>query len=103
MKLSNQAVGALLMTLQKCLAEQTDITELLSSWDLEVQDNEEVTCFLCKSQNIKKNLSGVLQVTKKCYNNKEKTGDQVNRAIEEGKQELETYKKKQEKRIYTKK
>jgi hypothetical protein len=48
-------------------------------------------------------LSGVLQVTKKCYNNKEKTGDQVNRAIEEGKQELETYKKKQEKLIYTKK
>ena len=42
MKLSNQAVGALLMTLQKCLAEQTDITELLSSWDLEVQDNEVV-------------------------------------------------------------
>lgn len=42
MKLSNQAVGALLMTLQKCLAEQTDITELLSSWNLEIQDNEVV-------------------------------------------------------------
>ena len=64
---------------------------------------KEVVCSLWKSQNIKKNLSGVLQVTKKCYNNKEKTGDQVNQAIEEGKQELETYKKKQEKRIYTKK
>jgi hypothetical protein len=33
MKLSDQAVGALLMTLQKCLAEQTDITELLSDWN----------------------------------------------------------------------
>tara|TARA_R110000744_G_scaffold216561_4_gene335347 strand:- start:2963 stop:3226 length:264 start_codon:yes stop_codon:yes gene_type:complete len=64
---------------------------------------KEVACSLCKSQNIKKNLSGVLQATKKCYNNKEKTGDQVNQAIEEGQQELETYKKKQEKRIYTKK
>lgn len=40
MKLSNQAVGALLMTLQKCLAEQTDITGLLSNWDLEVKNDE---------------------------------------------------------------
>ena len=40
MKLSNQAVGALLMTLQRCLAEQSDITELLSDWDLEIKDNE---------------------------------------------------------------
>ncbi len=40
MKLSNQAVGALLFTLQKCLSEQTDITELLSDWDLEVKNNE---------------------------------------------------------------
>ena len=39
MKLSSQAVGALLMTLQKCLAEQTDITELLSDWELSVQDD----------------------------------------------------------------
>ena len=40
MKLSNQAVGALLMTLQKCLSEQTDITALLNDWDLEVKDDE---------------------------------------------------------------
>ncbi len=40
MKLSNQAVGALLFTLQKCLAEQEDITELLGKWDLEVRDDE---------------------------------------------------------------
>ena len=40
MKLSNQAIGALLMTLQRCLAEQSDITELLSDWDLEIKDNE---------------------------------------------------------------
>jgi hypothetical protein len=40
MKLSNQAVGALLMTLQKCLAEQTDITDLLKDWELEISDGE---------------------------------------------------------------
>tara|TARA_Y100000592_G_C5475411_1_gene321982 strand:+ start:955 stop:1131 length:177 start_codon:yes stop_codon:yes gene_type:complete len=38
MKLSDQAIGALLMTLQKCLAEETDITELLADWNLEVDD-----------------------------------------------------------------
>lgn len=40
MKLSNQAVGALLMTLQKCLTEQIDITDLLSNWDLEIKNGE---------------------------------------------------------------
>ena len=39
MKLSPQAVGALLMTLQKCLAEQADITEMLSDWELTSEDN----------------------------------------------------------------
>ena len=42
MKFSDQAIGSLLMTLQKCLAEQIDITELLADWNLEVQDNEMV-------------------------------------------------------------
>lgn len=42
MKLSNQAVGALLMTLQKCLAEETDITELLAHWDLELNEAGDV-------------------------------------------------------------
>jgi len=40
MKLSNQAMGALLMTLQKCLTDQSDITELLKDWDLEIQEGE---------------------------------------------------------------
>jgi|15BtaG_2_1085339.scaffolds.fasta_scaffold02544_6 hypothetical protein len=38
LKLSPQAIGALLMTLQKCLSEQVDITDLLSGWDLENRD-----------------------------------------------------------------
>ena len=40
LKLSQQAVGTLLMTLQKCLAEESDITEVLSDWNLFVEDNE---------------------------------------------------------------
>ena len=38
LKLSDQAVGALLMTLQKCLSEEKDITELLKDWELENQE-----------------------------------------------------------------
>ena len=40
LKLSTQATGALLMTLQKCLAEETDIVELLNDWDLTIIDHE---------------------------------------------------------------
>ncbi len=36
MKLSNQASGALLMALQKCLMEQSDITGILKDMDFEV-------------------------------------------------------------------
>ena len=62
-----------------------------------------VECTNCKSQNIQKNLSNVLQVTKKCYNTKEKTGSQVEKAIQEGKQELEAYKKQKKNRVYKEK
>ncbi len=37
-KLSNQAVGALMMALQKCLLEQSDITEILKEFDFIVAD-----------------------------------------------------------------
>tara|TARA_A100001391_G_C4926396_1_gene240556 strand:- start:370 stop:576 length:207 start_codon:yes stop_codon:yes gene_type:complete len=40
LKLSQQAIGTLLMTLQKCLAEETDITELLADWNLRVENEE---------------------------------------------------------------
>lgn len=33
MKLSDQAIGTLMMTLQKCLMEQSDITDLLRQLD----------------------------------------------------------------------
>ena len=35
LKLSKQAVTVLMVTLQKCLIEQSDITELLDNWELE--------------------------------------------------------------------
>ncbi len=40
MKFSPQAIGSLLMTLQKCLAEQKDITEMLSDWNLSVKEDQ---------------------------------------------------------------
>ncbi len=39
-KLSPQAIGALMMTLQKCLTEQADISELLKDWNLTERDKE---------------------------------------------------------------
>lgn len=38
MKLSNQALGALMMTLQKCLMEETDIVPLLQATEWELDD-----------------------------------------------------------------
>ena len=40
MKLTNQAVGALMMALQKSLMEQSDITETLRGFDLVLDENE---------------------------------------------------------------
>ena len=62
-----------------------------------------IKCTKCGSLDIKKNLSQVLQVTKKVTVDKEKTGTEVNKAIEEGKKTLEEYKKKQKKRIHKQK
>jgi len=41
-KLSNQAIGAVMMALQKSLMEQTDIVPVLRSFKLEVDDTNEV-------------------------------------------------------------
>tara|TARA_R100000426_G_scaffold86588_1_gene68412 strand:+ start:753 stop:956 length:204 start_codon:yes stop_codon:yes gene_type:complete len=42
MKLSNQAVGAVMMALQKSLMEQSDIVPVLRNFKLEVDDAGEV-------------------------------------------------------------
>ena len=40
MKLSNQALGALMMALQKSLLEQTDIVPTLKGFDFQVDEEE---------------------------------------------------------------
>jgi len=41
MKLSDQALGAVMMALQKSLMEQTDIVPVLKNFDIVVDDNTE--------------------------------------------------------------
>jgi len=41
-KLSNQAVGAIMMALQKSLIEQTDITPVLTGFEIQVDDSGEL-------------------------------------------------------------
>jgi len=41
-KLSNQAVGAIMMALQKSLIEQTDITPVLQGFNIQVDDSGEL-------------------------------------------------------------
>lgn len=42
MKLSDQALGSLMMALQKCLLEQTDIVPILKGLDFELTNTEEL-------------------------------------------------------------
>ena len=44
-KLSNQALGTLMMSLQKCLMQQSDITEILKELDFYVDENDEIVCY----------------------------------------------------------
>ena len=41
MKLSDQALGAVMMALQKSLLEQTDIVPVLKNFDIVIDDNTE--------------------------------------------------------------
>ena len=41
-KLSTQAIGALMMALQKSLIEQTDITEVLKGFEIQADDSGEL-------------------------------------------------------------
>jgi hypothetical protein len=42
MKLSDQALGAIMLALQKSLMTQTDITPVLKGFDLMLGENEEI-------------------------------------------------------------
>lgn len=39
-KLSDQAIATLMVTLQKCILEQTDITKMLKGYDFGLQDDQ---------------------------------------------------------------
>jgi hypothetical protein len=41
-KLSDQAVGALMMALQRCLMEQSDIVPVLKGFEVQVDDSDEL-------------------------------------------------------------
>ena len=41
-KLSNQAIGAIMMALQKSLLEQSDITPVLTGFQVQVDDSNEL-------------------------------------------------------------
>jgi hypothetical protein len=41
-KLSNQAVGAIMMALQKSLMEQSDIVPVLGNFEIQVDDSNEL-------------------------------------------------------------
>ncbi len=41
-KLSNQAIGAIMMALQKSLIEQSDITPVLQGFEIQIDDSGEL-------------------------------------------------------------
>lgn len=42
MKLTNQAMGAIMMALQKCLMEQSDITKIIGDFQFQLDENEQL-------------------------------------------------------------
>ena len=42
LKLSNQAMGSVMMALQRSLMEQSDVTEALRSFDLVINEDDEL-------------------------------------------------------------
>ena len=60
-KLSNQAVGAIMMALQKSLMEQTDIVPVLQSFNIQVDDSGELVVMNPPKVEVKENPSVVLE------------------------------------------
>jgi len=57
-KLSNQAVGAIMMALQKSLMEQTDIVPVLQSFNIQVDDSGELVVMNPPKVEVKTNVKG---------------------------------------------
>ena len=87
MKLSNQASGALLMALQKCLMEQSDITGILKDMDFEVELARALSVGPMKTSNndhitlASKNLPGKVQYRKPLHPSMD--GNTVELAVEQ--------------------
>ena len=81
-----------------------DCLECKSNFELRHSYKEtDIQCVICKSKNIKKNLSQRSQVTKKVSFVQNKLGSEVEKAIEEGRQDLDRQKSNIKNRTYTKK
>ena len=60
-KLSNQAVGAIMMALQKCLMEQTDIVPVLLGFNVQIDDSGELVVMNPPTVEVKEKSSVVLE------------------------------------------
>ena len=60
-KLSNQAVGAIMMALQKSLMEQTDIVPVLREFNIQVDDSGELVVMNPPKVEVKKKPTVVLE------------------------------------------
>ncbi len=60
-KLSNQAVGAIMMALQKSLMEQTDIVPVLRGFNVQVDDSGELVVMNPPKVEVKNKSSVVLE------------------------------------------
>ena len=57
-KLSNQAVGAIMMALQKSLMEQTDIVPVLQGFQIQVDDSGELVVMNPPKVEVKSTVKG---------------------------------------------
>ena len=59
-KLSNQAVGAIMMALQKCLMDQTDIVPVLRGFNVQIDDAGELVVMNPPTVEVKEKPSVVI-------------------------------------------
>ncbi len=60
-KLSNQAIGAIMMALQKSLMEQTDIVPVLQNFNVQVDDSGELVVMNPPTVEVKEKPSVVIE------------------------------------------
>ena len=63
---------------------------------------KDVVCEFCGSRNVNKNLSKVVNVKRRVGETSKTVGQEVNKAIDDNRQELETMRKKIQGKVYKK-